>query len=770
MKFARVLAIAALAYLAVVVGVAVVSLQPPPALPVTAPADRFSAERAFRHLARAFTEPHPAGTPAHRRVFEYLLSTLREIGAEPNIQETTSVRVLPGERPRPGTNVANVRNLVARLPGTVPGKALLFVAHYDSVIWGPGAADDGSGCAVLIETLRALKAGPALRNDVIFLFADAEESGLMGAYAFAREHPWMHDVALVFNFDVRGVAGPSYMFETGRDNLGLIPHFVQACSCPLANSLMPSIYYRTGLNSDFTVFRRLGLSGLNFAFIRGIAYYHTANDRPENLDLRSLQHQGNYALELARYFGNLPLEDFPAGQAIYFNPAGCWLVSYPASWAAPLAAVTMAWLCGLILLGLRRGRVRASGVLKGALGYLACVTAATGAVSAGAMLAWRWRRYYMVYDEPLYLAAAASVVVLVFSVCLGRLLRAVTWREAFLGASCVWAAGLAVSVFALPVASFVFQWPLAFVLLALTAELAAPQSAVGVALRLAAHAIGAAGHLLFAIPAAIILHDGITAVLVPITAFWLALVLGLLIPWLAAVRAAAPRLLPVLSAAAAAATIAAIVVRGASGPTSERPETLSLSYVLNAETGQAYWVSRAREPNRFEQWFFPPDAERGPIQEFRPADRESYLKRPAVATFPEPLEFSVVSDTRTGRTRRVVLRLRSLNGAQRVQLHLPPEAEVLASRVNGKPYAAGRGWWLEYHGFGEKEAELEMELPTGVPPKLTVIEYIPGLPALPGPSPAQLPSGWILEPNTTGWGRGLRSGWTLVRRTFDLGQ
>ncbi|MGB9606434.1 MAG: M20/M25/M40 family metallo-hydrolase, partial [Bryobacteraceae bacterium] len=433
-------------------------------------------------------------------------NALREMGVEPQIQETTAIRALPGAEPAPGTNVANVRNIVARLPGKRPAKALLLIAHYDSVLWGPGAADDGSGCAVLLETLRALKAGPPLANDVIFLFADAEESGLMGAHAFAREHPWMRDVALVFNFDARGVAGPSCMFETGPDNLGLIAHFALACSRPLANSLMSSIYYRMGLNSDFTVFRKLGFAGLNFAFIRGIARYHTANDRPENLDLGSLQHQGNNALELARHFGNLPLESLAKGQAIYFNPAGSLFIYYPASWAEPLALLTLAWLGGLILLGARRGRLGLAGILRGACGFLACVILAVAAALALTLLAWGWRRYYMVYDDALYLAAAAAIAALLFDALLGRVLRAVTWREAFAGAACVWAALLAVSVPALPGASFGFQWPLVFALFALTTEMLARQGRLATALRGAAHALCAAAVILFATPAMMVLH------------------------------------------------------------------------------------------------------------------------------------------------------------------------------------------------------------------------------------------------------------------------
>lgn len=55
------------------------------------------------------------------------------------------------------TILAMVENVVARRPGTRgDGPALLLMSHYDSVPSGPGAGDDASGVAIVLETLRAL--------------------------------------------------------------------------------------------------------------------------------------------------------------------------------------------------------------------------------------------------------------------------------------------------------------------------------------------------------------------------------------------------------------------------------------------------------------------------------------------------------------------------------------------------------------------------------------------------------------------------------------
>lgn len=84
-----------------------------------------------------------------------------------------------------GGGFARVRNVVARLPGTRPTGVVFLVAHDDSVQVGPGGNDDAAGTAALLEGVRALRAGPQPRNDLMIVLTDAEEAGLCGASTFA---------------------------------------------------------------------------------------------------------------------------------------------------------------------------------------------------------------------------------------------------------------------------------------------------------------------------------------------------------------------------------------------------------------------------------------------------------------------------------------------------------------------------------------------------------------------------------------------------------
>jgi len=149
----------------------------PEPLPASAPTTDFSSARALEHVRIVARQPHPMGSPANAVVRDYLVSELRGLGLAPQVQKATAAYYPLSGIIQAGTP----ENVLARLPGTDPGgKAFLLAAHYDSVPTGPGATDNGSSVATVLETLRALQAGPPLGNDVIVLFTDGEERGLLG--------------------------------------------------------------------------------------------------------------------------------------------------------------------------------------------------------------------------------------------------------------------------------------------------------------------------------------------------------------------------------------------------------------------------------------------------------------------------------------------------------------------------------------------------------------------------------------------------------------
>ncbi|UCF41613.1 MAG: M28 family peptidase, partial [Gemmatimonadota bacterium] len=351
-----------MALIVVLSAIALRSTRPPAPVPRSAPDTAFSSERAMVHVRAIASEPHPVGTSAHARAREYVMTSLRSLGLQPEVQTTTAFR-------QRGTRVraATVHNVIARIPGTRSTGAVALVSHYDSEVLTPGAADATSAVAAILEAARALRAGPPLANDIIVLITDAEESGLLGADAFVSEHRWARDVALVLNFEARGSGGSSYMFETGARNGWRLRAFAEHDPHPAANSVSYEVYRRMPNDTDFSVFRRAGIVGLNFAFIDDAHTYHQSFDTPEHLSEASLQHHGEHALALASHFGSVDLTAGSDADAVWVNFPGLGLVVYPATWAIPLAVLVVVLWIGLLVWGLRSRRARVRDVVAGGL-------------------------------------------------------------------------------------------------------------------------------------------------------------------------------------------------------------------------------------------------------------------------------------------------------------------------------------------------------------------------------------------------------------------
>lgn len=78
-------------------------------------------------------------------------------------------------------------NLYAERAGTDPeAGSILLAAHYDTVEQSPGADDNATSVAVVLEAARLLGTYPTPRTLQLVLF-DLEESGLLGSEAFAQK-------------------------------------------------------------------------------------------------------------------------------------------------------------------------------------------------------------------------------------------------------------------------------------------------------------------------------------------------------------------------------------------------------------------------------------------------------------------------------------------------------------------------------------------------------------------------------------------------------
>ena len=209
----------------------------------------------------------------------------------------------------------------------------------------------------MLETARILAGGPAPRNEILFLFTDAEEAGLNGAEAFANLHPLGREPAVVLNLEARGSSGPVVMFETSRGNANLIDVFAGAPH-PVGSSIAVEIYRVLPNDTDFTPFLPTTASpGSTPPTSTGRTPTTRRVDRPAAMNRASLQHHGDNALALARELGRTDLRPLlePAGSDATYFPLPGFLMRYPGWLVWPLAVLALLAVAALAFLARRRG-------------------------------------------------------------------------------------------------------------------------------------------------------------------------------------------------------------------------------------------------------------------------------------------------------------------------------------------------------------------------------------------------------------------------------
>lgn len=711
--------------------VVVYEQRPPSATPVNTAATDFSSARALKHIAAIAKQTHPIGSAQQREVREYILAELRAAGLTPEVQQTTSFNT-------DGTAAvaATVQNIVARMPGTSNTKAVLLMGHYDSAPNSLGAADDGSGVATLLETVRALKSAPPLKNDTIFLFTDGEEAGLLGSIAFVKEHPWAKDVGLVLNFEARGSSGPSFMFETSDGNGWLISEFVKAAPYPVSTSILYDIYRALPNDTDLTPFKKAGVAGLNFAFIDDEVYYHSPNDRVEKLDEQSLQHHGSYAVALTRHFGNVSLENRKASNAVYFNIFGSRLVHYSVAWVMPLAVICLGLFVIVVVLGLKRKRLTLRGIVAGVLLFLVSFVVAAISVSVLWFVILKLNPQYSgqqtgaIYRSGLYMVGFTALTIAITALLYAWFNKKVLLENLFTGALFWWLMLCVLTALVLPGTSYLFSWPLLFVLLGFAYVLLRQQHQIAKSALVFSVCV-VPGVLLMA-PAIHLVFVALTVTFSGVAAILIVFLLGLMIPLLCLMTAGNKWLLP---GAAGLVGVVYLVFAGVTlrtSPAYPRPD--NVFYCMNAETGQAMWNSVDAEADEWTGNYFKGSTERGSLKECLPQSSRTFLKSAAaVAPFEAPHAEVISRENNTLR-----LRLSSPRGANAISIFFEPDAELVKAAVNDKAVLSrtsaevNKGWYLYYYALPPEGVVLTVERNSAKPLTVRVIDLSYGLPPVNG--------------------------------------
>ena len=282
--------------------------QDPPPAPAAAPAG-ITEESVMTHV-RFLTDPALAGrkmgTPGEEQAAAYVEKHLKSAGFE----AVGDTMIVPATSPR-GTGT---RNVVARRRGA-GDRVVLVGAHLDHLgvrdgALHPGADDNASGVAVMLEVCRVLAARPLGKTLVCVAFG-GEEAGLVGSRAFVASGLIPPDrIHRMINLDMVGRPLFESLFGAAKpDGLGLVVDRIPEAELDAIFALateervelmsLPEAWIQKaqpGFAYDSIPFNEAGVATLFFSSSLH-ADYHRPTDTADRLAPRQLR---NRAAAIAR--------------------------------------------------------------------------------------------------------------------------------------------------------------------------------------------------------------------------------------------------------------------------------------------------------------------------------------------------------------------------------------------------------------------------------------------------------------------------------------
>ena len=261
-------------------------------------------ERLRSHLVEIARERDPyLASWGHFYVRHYIRKKLEEWG--------------PVVIDRFGTEEENYQNLILNLPARARTSnrqrpLILIGAHYDAVPGSPGADDNATGVAVLLELARLLTASPP-RSPVQLIAFDMEEFGLQGSRHYASELKLRKQpLRLMFSLEMLGYCdsnpgsqryppGLKYFYPSEGNfialigNLGTIPDLIRL-SRTVRQQGVPCEWLPAGRRgrlipdtrrSDHAAFWDQGYRAVMVTDTANMRnpHYHQASDRINTIDL-----------------------------------------------------------------------------------------------------------------------------------------------------------------------------------------------------------------------------------------------------------------------------------------------------------------------------------------------------------------------------------------------------------------------------------------------------------------------------------------------------
>lgn len=211
------------------------------------------------------------------------------------------VRLAWESRPVQGTLV----NVLGMLPGrdpTLKDQAIVIGAHRDHFgrqagLLFPGADDNASGTAVLLDVARALaQSDPPPKRTILFASFSGEEQGLVGSRLYVGQPSLpLHQTVAMLNVDHAGIGN-------GRLTVGLTELSKETATEAGQRAGLAELLDLYGFfpGGDHVPFKEAGVPTITIVSSGPHPHFHQPTDRAETLQQEILERVARYLLALSR--------------------------------------------------------------------------------------------------------------------------------------------------------------------------------------------------------------------------------------------------------------------------------------------------------------------------------------------------------------------------------------------------------------------------------------------------------------------------------------
>jgi hypothetical protein len=259
-----------------------------------------SAEKFLKVLA-VDIGPRPMGSPAEQKALKFAVEKFKEFGCD------TSYIM-----PMTFTSTSNTTTGIAiGVKKGISKKIIVLGGHIDSA--GPeipGADDDGSGSAVIIELARILKTRET-QSTIVYALFGGEEQGLEGSTYFTNFFPEIDSVVLMLQVDMAnglgileidpntyGQSAPKWLVNAAIEEYNKLGY--KKLRYPTHAYVLNNAFGK-GAGSDHEPFLDKGIPAIDFTSDISNPI-HTPQDNFKNFDARGLKRSGDLVLKLVERF------------------------------------------------------------------------------------------------------------------------------------------------------------------------------------------------------------------------------------------------------------------------------------------------------------------------------------------------------------------------------------------------------------------------------------------------------------------------------------